>query len=323
MAYSALRPADSRTQTQSGLSPAELRQFSDNGYVRLEAFCLEPELTQIHRMLKRLFREKIGHSEGKHFDMLGLDTDADAMTQPQIINPSLFMPALLRTEHFRRVRAIARQLLGPHAQFSFDHSILKPARSRAATPWHQDEAHHAQGFFRYRQISFWMPLQDTPAESGCMRYVPESNQGPVLPHHKVNDDPRVHAMECRTEYFDETRAVIEPVGAGACILHDGRTLHAALPNASDQDRLAYVMAFIGPPILRERTTARVAHVLPGGQTANHQRRQRWLLRGGLLTVLVRRLRLGIRSQPAIFAIKARLLIRHLLSSASRRTEMTK
>jgi len=286
----------------------------------LPEFCAAAELLRIRELLSALFEKKIGHAEGQQFDMLGLDLDANRMTQPQILNPSSFVPELLRTEHFRKVAAIARQLLGPHTQFSFDHAILKPARSSAATPWHQDEAHHTHRFFRYPQISFWMALQDTPIASGCMRYVPGSQRGPVLPHRRWHDDPRIQAMECPVEYFDESAAVARPVAAGACILHGGRTLHAALPNTSTEDRLAYIIAFVGPP--QRVSGARFATVdqsanrskPSGGQIgrpASEERRQRWLLRGGVLTALLRRIRQGLRSPPKIMWMKLRLLMRSL------------
>ncbi len=264
-------------------------------------------------MLMALFREKTGHDEGRQFDMLGPDGDADAMLQPQILNPSHFLPALRRTDYFARVTAAARQLLGPYAQFSFDHSILKPAHSRTATPWHQDDAHHSHFLFRYRQISFWMPLQNTPVESGCMRYLPGSHRGPVLPHHKLNDDPRMHAMECQAGTFDATLADTQPASAGTCILHDGSTLHAALPNRSDRDRLAYIIAFIGPPQLRSKSAPRVLPKIGTERMANETRRKRWLLRGGILTAILRRARLGLRSRPGVLWLKIHLLLCAFLS----------
>ena len=288
------------------LSPASLRQYADSGFVVIPQLCSARDMDEIRAILVRFFKRRVGRDEGQQFDMLGLDVDAGAAVQPQIIKPSAFAPELLRTEYFRQLARAARQLLGQDAQFSFDHSILKPAHSAAATPWHQDEAHHNHEYLRYRQVSFWMPLQDTPVEGGCMRYIPGSDRGPLLPHHWLNDDPRVHALECRAEFVDESLAVARPVTAGSCIAHDGRTLHSAWPNVSAVDRFTYIVAFTALPVIARHERA---VTLGSSDTANMRRRTRWLKRGGFLVYATRRLRQGLRSSPGALWLKVRLLVR--------------
>jgi hypothetical protein len=284
-----------------------LQLYAEQGFLAIPAFCSAADVVWMRGTLLRLFEKRAGRDEGNQFDMLGLDVDPNLARQPQIIKPSVFAPALLRTAYFERLVVVARQLLGPDARFSFDHSILKPAASAAATPWHQDEAHHDHRHLRYAQVSFWLALQDTPLGLGCMRYIPQSDRGPLLAHRRVDDDPRVHALECPTSLFDESLAVAEPVTAGSCILHDGRTLHSALPNVSDRERLAYIVAFTGPPVRCDKP-----HLAPSSaadHTASIRRRQRWLLRGGVLVHLLRRLRRGLRSSPRWHWRKLRTLAR--------------
>jgi len=310
----ALRAARS-SQSAAVLSATDERRFAERGYLVVPRLCEPAEVLEIRAALSGLFRDKIGHAEGAQFDMLGLDTDARAMRQPQIVNPGQFAPQLLATEYFRKVKSIAQRLLGPDATFSFDHSILKPARSGSATPWHQDEAHHTHHFFRYRQISFWLPLQPAPIESGCMRYIPGSHLGDVLPHRNLNDDPRIHAMECPTEQFDESQAITRPVSAGACILHDGRTLHAAMPNTSQEDRFAYIIAFVSAPqpVAQNKSSAPQHAVQPASIkqlsiTENQRRRRQWLVHGGFVTVLRRRFQQGLRSPVKTILLKLKLLL---------------
>lgn len=275
-------------ETHAFLSTAEAQRFRDEGYLVLSEYCNRAEVQAIRSILLGLFAQQAGRDEGNQFDMLSLDRQSGDAIQPQIVNPSLYAPALLRTPHFRQVHAIARQLLGASAEFSFDHSILKPAGKAAITPWHQDEAHNNDPDFRYEQISFWMPLQDVSEANGCMRYIPGSNRGPLLPHRSLNDDPRIHAIECPVEYFDESLAQVQAVPAGGCILHHVRTLHSALPNRSTADRLVYVIAFRGPPIPRSEPV----HFtwLEAKRTASIERNLRWRRQGGFWVLLLRRLR---------------------------------
>ncbi len=287
------------------LRPEQVRQFRQDGFLVLPPVCTALELAAIHGVLDTLFREKAGRSEGSHFDMLGLDTDATEARQPQIIQPSVFAPALLHGPCYERLFAIARQLLGPDTVFSFDHSILKPAHSSAATPWHQDEAHQPRRYCRYPQISVWLPMQDTPENTGCMRYIPASHRGPLLPHRHLNGDARIHGIECEPQHVDALAAVTRPVPAGSCILHDGRTLHGALPNVSAIDRIAYVVAFTGPPL--PLGTADASRIKASG-AASTRRRNAWLLNGGFVITTRRRIVQGLRGKPRTLLHKWRLAL---------------
>jgi len=302
----ATSPTQATDPPSAVLSRAALREYAASGYVAIPDLCSAGDLAEIRTTLLEFFRRQVGRDEGNQFDMLGLDVDADAVRQPQIIKPSVFAPALLLTEYFDKLQNAARQLLGPDAQFSFDHSILKPARSATPTPWHQDEANHNHKYLRYRQVSFWLALQDTPVEAGCMRYIPGSDRGPLLPHHWLNDDPRIHAIECHADNFDESLAVAVPAAAGSCIVHDGRTLHSALPNVSGAGRFAYIVAFTAPPVLARQASA---VTLASSDTANLRRRTRWLRRGGFLICGIRRLRRPLRSSPKALWRKLRLIVR--------------
>jgi hypothetical protein len=288
------------------LSAAEVQRFRDDGFLVVPEPCDSTELAGIRALLRALLARRAGRDEGNQLDMLGLDHETEEGLQPQLLKPSLYAPVLLRTGHFARARAMACQLLGADARFSFDHAILKPAGKVAATPWHQDEAHGFDPDFRHEQVSIWMPLQDVSEENGCMRYVPGSHRGPLLPHRSPGGDARVHALECEPGSFDASSGAAQPVVAGACILHGGRTLHAALANRSAGDRLAYVLVFRAPPVPR-REPARFAW-LEGKRTASLERGLRWRHRGGFLVLLARWLRRTLSSDPRGLLLKARAVL---------------
>jgi ectoine hydroxylase-related dioxygenase (phytanoyl-CoA dioxygenase family) len=284
------------------LSACELKRFHDEGFLLLADVCVGAELARMHELLSGLFERATGYDEGNLFDMLGTDHKGQAAAQPQLLEPSLYAPQLLLTAHFSRIQAIARQLLGDDAQFNFDHSIVKRAGTLAATPWHQDEAHHRDPAHEFDQISFWMPMQDVAERNGCMCYVPGSNLGEVLPHRSLGGDTSLHALECPDTEFNVASSVAVPMRAGSCVMHGGRTLHGALPNPSTADRLAYVLVFRSAPRPR-RDPARYAW-LDAQHTADADRKQRWLRHGGYLVVLLRRLR-RLRSLRRLAAIMRR------------------
>lgn len=265
------------------LSASQISFFKEQGYLRLDRVVEPSEVDRLKGLLQTLFASKAGVNEGAQFDLVGSSDNASQSTLPQIINPSNYARELLRSNFFKTASAIAHQLLGPHARFSDDHVLMKPAKVGAATPWHQDEAFRDPKYVT-REISIWLALQSVDRVNGCMEFIPASNIGEVLPHRSPNGNGSVHALEC-FEGFDVDTAVPCPVPAGGCTIHTGRTLHFAGPNRSDAPRYAYVLIFNLPPLpMRE---SRDFPWLADRQTQHAERNRRWRSHGGFAVEAVR------------------------------------
>ena len=65
----------------------------------------------------RLFATQAGRAQGDHLDLSGTDEDGAKAVLPQILNPSKYAPELAQTAFRDNAEAIARQLLGPAAEF--------------------------------------------------------------------------------------------------------------------------------------------------------------------------------------------------------------
>jgi ectoine hydroxylase-related dioxygenase (phytanoyl-CoA dioxygenase family) len=269
------------------LTAEQISLFRAQGYLRMERICPPEEVDFLRDVYDRLFQERAGRAQGAQFDMVGLDEDDKPPASPQIINPVFFAPELKDTLFRRNALAVARQLLGPEAFWSFEHAILKPPGIGAPTPWHQDEAfrrNHAPG---YREISIWMPLQIATEENGCLKFIPGSHLGPILRHASPGGDPRVHALECVGD-FDPQRAVACPLPPGGCTIHHCRTLHHAGPNRSPIPRRAYIQGFELPA----PGNPRLSPEFPWNaekKTANQQRKKSWRMRGGVVAEVVRKI----------------------------------
>jgi len=262
---------------------AQMTKFSNEGFLSFQTGLPARDLQQVRETLLRLHTDNIGFREGALFDAMGVDDGRGLMRFPQILHPRSFAPALLDSAFFRLARGIAEQVLGGAVRFKADISLLKPARTGDATPWHQDEAFQDPNF-NYSEISFWLALQPTNETNSCMAYVPGSHKGPVLSHGFPGGDNRIHALEC-AENCDVRDAVPCPLPMGGCVVHTQRTVHGAGPNVSDQDRLAYVLIFDLVP-----TPAQLSRSFPWRdqqQTARAQRELDWRRHGGLFIHLWR------------------------------------
>ena len=260
------------------LLPEQIARFREDGFLAIRGLTSAEEIDRLRGIYDRLFDGKVGYERGRQLDMISPDDDA---ARPpglsQILNPAEFAPELRETLFRKNALAVAQQLLGDDATLWFEHAISKPARHGAATPWHQDEAHRNDFGVAYQQVSFWLPLQQATVENGCLRFIPGSNRGPVLPHRSPNNDPRIMALECAGG-FDASRETFVPLNAGDAGVHDSRTLHGAGPNRTDAPRRAYIMAFRGA--MRPAPEFRGYPWNLEKHTAADARAQAWKERGG-------------------------------------------
>ncbi len=265
------------------ISRGVVEKFREDGFAIFDPQLPETEIDLIRRTLMKLHETGAGFSEGAQFDAISSNDSDGPKRFPQILHPRNFAPLLLETEFYRVAHAAAQEILGENIRFKADISLLKPARIGAATPWHQDEA-FLNPEYDYNEVSFWLALQPTDRTNSCMEFIAGSHKDPVLPHGFPGDDPRVHALECKSGFNPED-AVPCFLPTGACTIHSHRTLHYAGPNISDGPRLAYVLLFNTTP-----TPVKEPRAFPWldmQKTARAQRELTWRRRGGLFVHLWR------------------------------------
>jgi len=229
------------------LSVAQIAAYHAQGYLALDPITTPEELAKLRAIYDQLFEARAGREEGNHFDLAGTDEEGKAPALPQILAPSKYAPELLQTLLRANCDAIAAQLCGPECIWRFDHAINKPPRSGAATPWHQDEAYWGDDTVYDFALSIWIPFQDVNQHNGCMQFIPGSHRLEVLPHHPINNDPRIHGLELDAGAADVSHPAICPLPAGGCTIHPTRTLHYTAPNLSDAPRRAYILIYHTEP----------------------------------------------------------------------------
>jgi ectoine hydroxylase-related dioxygenase (phytanoyl-CoA dioxygenase family) len=227
------------------LTPEQIDFFRRQGYLSLRAITTPEEVAGLRDVYDRLFATQAGRAQGDHLDLNGTDEDGVEAVLPQILNPSKYAPELTHTTFRANAEAIAKQLLGPEAEYRGDHAIRKAPHSEAATPWHQDEAYWDPSL-DYSELSIWIPLQEATLENGCMQFVPGTHRQEVLPHHPIGNDPRVIGLEVDDPEARAAGGAACPIPAGGATVHHSRTLHYTGPNRSDGPRRAYILTFGTP-----------------------------------------------------------------------------
>ena len=86
-------------------------------------------------------------------------------------------------------------------------------------------------------ISVWIALQDTPADHGCMSFIPGSNRRDELVSQDLADSRSLFGIAPDLEFEPK---VTLPLRAGDATFHNGRAAHMANANLRDDWRIAHV-----------------------------------------------------------------------------------
>lgn len=224
------------TGTKIVISDQQRESFFHNGFIRLDNVISDEELNWYRDRYDAMFDD-----ESKIKQLGGKDNSGRA-TLPQILGPIKQNPEFGEQPYFERMLEVSRQLLGPTAEFKFDHMILKPAGFGVETPWHQDQAYH-QPTHRYLNINFWMPLEDVGIEDGCMQYVRYTHGGAVVPHRYLIPGCHTSALVADNQDFWMANATPLPCPAGSVCLHHSYCMHYAAANTTSRARRAYISIF--------------------------------------------------------------------------------
>jgi ectoine hydroxylase-related dioxygenase (phytanoyl-CoA dioxygenase family) len=137
--------------------------------------------------------------------------------------------------------------------------------------WHQDTRY--AGLEPHEALTAWIALSPATPENGCMRMIPGSHKGPVLPH---SDTFGAHNLLTRGQTIqevDETGAIDVVLQPGQMSLHHLNVIHGSRPNRSRERRMGFAIQHYMPAHIRQtlgedyallvRGTDRHGHFKPG------------------------------------------------------------
>ena len=120
---------------------------------------------------------------------------------------------------------------------------IKEPFSETFVSWHQDLRYW--GLDTNDLVSVWLALSPATLETGCMRVLPGSHKGDLLPH---TDEYKPHNLLTRGQEVavevDEAKVVAMPLQPGEISLHNVRLAHASGPNRSKDRRIGLSMHYM-------------------------------------------------------------------------------
>ncbi len=210
------------------LSDAQIEQFDTDGYVFPIPVLEQSEASDLRGQLER--------TEA---------TQGGALRATQRSKSFLLFPWLWDIARDPRILDPVEQLIGPDILLWNTIFWIKEAGSKSFISWHQDTRYW--GLSSENVVTAWLALSPASIEAGCMRVMPGTHRGDVLPHedtyHQDNMLTRGQAIKAGV---NDSGAVHMPLAAGEMSIHNYRLAHASGPNTSDDRRIGVSIHYMPP-----------------------------------------------------------------------------
>ena len=220
------------------LTPAQLQQFNDDGYLIFESLISGSRLEHYVSVFDELVEQGRSLTEpGPHFS---LELQADGTPRAGLLHKvqgvCVAEPRVLELAREPAIVDRVVPLVGNSQVDVFGTKFFpKLARGGTSTHWHQDNYYF--GTTCTRVLSCGIYLQDSDLGNGCLRIVPGSHRdGEIVAH---RSEPGMHGSWTDV---DEEQALNVEVPGGSVVLFSANLLHGTADN-DDPQRTRYSTAW--------------------------------------------------------------------------------
>lgn len=184
------------------------------------------------------------------------------------VKPHLVAPWAMEIARSEAVLDAVEQAIGPNIILWCSDVFNKRAGSGKHVGFHQDSPYWglspSDGV-----VSAWIALTRSTASSGCMQVVPRTHDKGLISHRKTYDPTSMLSVGQEVELdFGPDDLVDVELEPGQMSLHHLDLVHGGQPNASDQDRIGFVLRFVAPEV-RQSQAPDSAMLLRGVDEVGH------------------------------------------------------
>ncbi len=171
-----------------------------------------------------------------------------------------------------KVLDLVEAMIGPDILLYNVTYIIKEAQTTSHVSWHQDLTYW--GLSDDAQVSMWLALSPATEVSGCMRMLPGSHTGGMVNHETTEDASNVLLQGQTVSGVDEAGTVMCPLRPGEASFHHGWTLHASMPNRSDDRRIGLNVQYLAAHVRQTKHDHDTAMLVRGTDAYGHFRQDR-------------------------------------------------
>ncbi len=236
------------------ITPTEIAQFNEQGYLVLNDVLTDDELATIDLYFDLLISGQKAAEMKKDFCDMS-QPYGTPIADFKLVNamlPSKYCPELVNNIYFKLAQSIANQLYDGQAGMDYEQFLAKkPQQEQAEFAMHQDLGYWPKTENTWT-ATFSLALSDADIENGCLQVVPGTNKEPQLRRHvpkqysENNHSDEIKRDESHTLVIDmlpTDEILYLPVKRGSLTIHDERIVHGSAGNLTLEWRKTYVMAF--------------------------------------------------------------------------------
>jgi len=228
----------------ASLAPEEIRRYEEHGYLCPVAALGADEVRRFRAAYdeyERAIADDIARIPPRDQHLLFSETHVFLPWAHELVT----RPAVLDA---------VESVLGPDLLLWNTRWFTKRPGDPTFITWHQDGNYWAMQ--PPLVTTAWIALSPSTDENGCMRVVPGSQHGDMLPHRDTfaADNALSRGQEIAVE-VDEAQAVSLALAPGEMSLHHVGIVHGSLPNTSDISRIGVAARFIAPEVRQDVESA--------------------------------------------------------------------
>jgi ectoine hydroxylase-related dioxygenase (phytanoyl-CoA dioxygenase family) len=214
-----------------------VREYNDNGVVRIREFLSPAEVISIRSEIDRFIREDLDAQPPE-----ASTREADGKTVRNLWHLEKYCDYFQKMADRADIRKLVGELVRGEPVLLAVETFNKPARVGSGVPYHQDNAYFCLD--PPDALTLWIAIDDVTVENGPVHFVEGSHANGMLPTKKsgvagnsigLAEPPAVP----KNEQFCAT------LKAGDATLHHCQTIHHSDPNSTDYSRLGLLLVFRG------------------------------------------------------------------------------
>lgn len=216
------------------LREADIHFFRENGFAKLKNV-FPPEILNYYG---EIITQKVIELNTMHLPIEERDTYQRAFLQ--VMNIWRESDIVKEFIMGKRLARIAAELMGTAGVRLYHDQALYKEPSGGITPWHADQYYWP--LETDKTVTAWIPLQETPLETGPMAFAAKSHQFSVGRDLPISDESEAKLQKALKEAnFDH---VNEPFELGEVSFHYGWTFHNAGANTTDKPRRVMTVIYM-------------------------------------------------------------------------------
>ncbi len=215
------------------LAPELVRDYRANGFVRIRGVLQGAELGKFHDAAQAFLEAHRAESNNSGMGRQAIFT--------QLVNVWRQDPTVRELTLHPRIAGLAEQLTGRPMRIWHDHMLVKEPHNNAATQFHQDRPYWPHDPASGPSLSAWIALVDVPVERGCMSFLPGSQTLTGFRPQDLSDEEDLFRVVPELRWSPR---VTVPLHAGDLTFHSSYTGHMAMPNSTDEPRIAHVNIYM-------------------------------------------------------------------------------